>query len=64
MDAIFTVISILLIIAVARWMWAAWQEQSERIADMAAALDRSHNRSTGLLQNLNLSQAMEIQRLK
>lgn len=35
--------------AVVRWMWAAWQEQSERITDMAAALDRSHKRSTGLL---------------
>jgi hypothetical protein len=35
--------------AVVRWMWAAWLEQSERIADMAAALDRSHARSTSLL---------------
>ena len=35
--------------AVVRWMWAAWQEQSERITDMAAALDRSHKRSTSLL---------------
>ena len=34
---------------VVRRMWAAWQEQSERITDMAAALDRSHKRSTGLL---------------
>jgi len=25
--------------AVVRWMWSAWQEQSERITDMAAALD-------------------------
>ena len=32
-----------------RWKWAAWLEQSERITDMAAALDRSHKRSTGLL---------------
>ena len=36
--------------AVVRWMWEAWQEQSERITDMAAALDRSHKRSTGLLR--------------
>ena len=36
--------------AVVRWMWAAWQEQSERIADMAAALERAHNRQTGLLR--------------
>ena len=35
--------------AVVRWMWAAWLEQSERITDMAAALDRSHKRSTSLL---------------
>ena len=35
--------------AVVRWMWAAWLEQSERITDMAAALDRSHKRSSGLL---------------
>ena len=35
--------------AVVRWMWAAWLEQAERITDMAAALDRSHKRSTGLL---------------
>jgi hypothetical protein len=34
---------------VVRWMFAAWLEQSERIADMAAALDRSHARSTNLL---------------
>ena len=27
----------------------AWLEQSERITDMAAALDRSHKRSTELL---------------
>ena len=31
-------------------MWAAWLEQSERITDMAAALDRSHKRSTELLR--------------
>jgi len=36
--------------AVVRWMWAAWQEQAERITDMAAALDRSHKRSTSLLK--------------
>lgn len=36
--------------AVVRWMWAAWLAQSERITDMAAALDRSHKRSTELLR--------------
>ena len=36
--------------AVVRWMWAAWLEQSERITDMAAALDRSHKRSSSLLK--------------
>ena len=36
--------------AVVRWMWAAWQEQAERVADMAAALERAHNRQTGLLK--------------
>jgi len=36
--------------AVVRWMWEAWQEQAERVADMAAALDRSHRRSTDLLK--------------
>ena len=36
--------------AVVRWMWAAWLEQSERITDMAAALDRSHKRSSELLK--------------
>ena len=36
--------------AVVRWMWAAWLEQSERITDMAAALDRSHKRSSDLLK--------------
>lgn len=36
--------------AVVRWMWAAWLAQSERITDMAAALDRSHKRSTELLK--------------
>lgn len=36
--------------AVIRHMWAAWLEQSERITDMAAALDRSHKRSTELLK--------------
>ena len=35
--------------AVVRWMWATWQEQAGRITDMAAALDRSHKRSTSLL---------------
>lgn len=34
--------------AVVRWMWEAWQEQSERVADMAAALERSYKRSTDL----------------
>ena len=33
-----------------RHMWAAWQAQAERISDMAAALDRSHKRSTELLK--------------
>ncbi len=36
--------------AVVRWMWSAWQQQAERITDMAAALDRSHKRSTELLK--------------
>mgnify|MGYP000113677946 CR=1 FL=1 len=36
--------------AVVRWMWAAWQEQSERVADMAAALERSYKRSTDPLK--------------
>jgi hypothetical protein len=36
--------------AVVRWMWATWQEQAGRITDMAAALDRSHKRSTELLK--------------
>lgn len=36
--------------AVIRHMWSAWQEQSERVADMAAALERSHKRSTELLK--------------
>lgn len=36
--------------AVVRWMWAAWQEQAERITDMAAALDLSHKRSSELLK--------------
>ena len=36
--------------AVVRWMWSAWLAQSERITDMAAALDRSHKRSTVLLK--------------
>ncbi len=36
--------------AVVRWMWAAWLEQSERITDIAAALDRSYKRSTDLLK--------------
>ena len=35
--------------AVVRWMWEAWQHQAERITDMAAALERAHNRQTGLL---------------
>ena len=35
---------------VVRYMWAAWQEQSERVADMAAALERSYKRSTDLLK--------------
>lgn len=36
--------------AVVRWMWATWQQQADRIADMAAALDRSHRRSSDLLK--------------
>lgn len=36
--------------AVVRWMWAAWQAQAEKIDDMAAALERAHNRQTGLLK--------------
>lgn len=36
--------------AVVRWMWASWLEQSERITGMAAALDRSHKRSSSLLK--------------
>jgi len=36
--------------AVIRHMWAAWQKQSERVADMAAALERSYKRSTDLLK--------------
>lgn len=36
--------------AVVRWMWEAWQAQNERVADMSAALDRSHKRSTSLLK--------------
>ena len=36
--------------AVVRWMWAAWQEQAERITDMVSALDRSHKRSSSLLK--------------
>ena len=36
--------------AVVRWMWEAWQHQAERINDMAAALERAHNRQTGLLK--------------
>lgn len=36
--------------AVVRWMWEAWQAQNERVADMAAALERSHKRSTELLK--------------
>ena len=36
--------------AVVRWMWEAWQAQNERVADMAAALERSYKRSTDLLK--------------
>lgn len=36
--------------AVVRWMWEAWQEQSDRVAGMAAALERSYKRSTDLLK--------------
>ena len=36
--------------AVVRWMWEAWQEQAERVADMAAALERAHTRQTRLLK--------------
>ena len=39
--------------AVVRWMWEAWQEQAERVADMAAALERAHNRQTGLLKQIH-----------
>lgn len=35
--------------AVVRWMWTTWKHQAERITDMASALDRSHKRSTSLL---------------
>lgn len=35
--------------AVIRHMWAAWQKQSERVSDLIAQLDRSHKRSTSLL---------------
>ena len=35
---------------VTRNMWLAWRHQAERITDMAAALDRSHKRSTELLK--------------
>ena len=38
--------------AVVRWMWEAWQEQAERVTDMAAALERAHNRQTGLLKQI------------
>jgi hypothetical protein len=31
-------------------MWEAWQAQNERVADMAAALERAHSRQTGLLK--------------
>jgi len=34
---------------VIRHMWAAWQAQAERVVDMAAALERAHNRQTSLL---------------
>lgn len=34
---------------VTRHMWAVWRHQSERITDMAAALERAHNRQTSLL---------------
>ena len=36
--------------AVVRWMWEAWQAQNERVADMAAALERSHRRGSDLLK--------------
>jgi hypothetical protein len=34
---------------VVRWMWAAWQEQAERITDMAAALNRAQARNAELI---------------
>ena len=36
--------------AVVRWMWAAWLEQSERVSDLIAQLDRSHKRCSSLLK--------------
>ena len=38
--------------AVVRWMWESWKEQAERVTDMAAALERAHNRQTGLLKQI------------
>lgn len=36
--------------AVVRWMWEAWEHQSERIIDMSCALQRAHTRQTRLLK--------------
>ena len=36
--------------AVVRWMWTAWEHQSERIIDMSCALQRAHTRQTRLLK--------------
>ena len=36
--------------AVVRWMWTAWERQSERIIDMSCALQRAHTRQTRLLK--------------
>lgn len=52
--------------AVVRWMWEAWQEQAEKIDDMAAALERAHNRQTGLLKqchDIDARRAAEVERL-
>ena len=49
--------------AVVRWMWEAWQEQAERVADMAAALERDHDsrRAAAVAQAAAL--AAEVDRL-
>lgn len=48
--------------AVVRWMWSAWQEQSERVADMAAALERSYTRRAAAVAQA-ASLAAEVERL-